>query len=419
MNMMIYLLKSELKKVFAHRFLVLLLFLLLLCNVVMVWRTSYPENKYGPYVDAMLDSYLADPEGFLAEVKAQEEYLATIDVLQNEHIRAETAWEREHPGEKYPIEYPAAIPLFVDEEWLSDEDAIAEFYGILNRAEVVATSKDNVIERAKAFYSFYQSMEGARSFAARYQVKLANSYIAEDREAVTYPIAYAYGWDNYLTWGGDSVFLLLAAILVGTLMLMPERNSGFVAILRVPKRGRSHTMLMKGAVCLLFSFGLSLLFSGVTIAAFEGRYGLEGAGLPLQSFFPYAILHLTVWQAVLVRILFRALAAFCVMMLCVLLSVFFKRTITVYLCGGGVVLLFYAFSRIEVFHEHSPLHLFNIFTMLSGGAYLESWNAVSIFGLCADYSIALPLVLIGTGVLLLLASTVAFSRVRVRGQRHG
>ena len=60
--MMLYLLKSELKKVLAYRFIAILLFLLLLFNVVMVWRTEYPEDKYGPYVSAMLDAYAADPE---------------------------------------------------------------------------------------------------------------------------------------------------------------------------------------------------------------------------------------------------------------------------------------------------------------------------------------------------------------------
>ena len=415
---MIYLFKSELQKVFAHRFLAVLLFLLLLFNVVMVWRTDYVENEYGPYVGAMLDAYAADPDGFLAEVKAQEAYLETIDILQDEHYAAEREWKKEHPGEEYPIKEPWAIPRFVPGE-LNEKKAIAEFYAILNRAEFVAASKDSVIERAKAFYSFYQSTAGTNTFAVRYQVGVANSYISEDRNAVTYPNEYGYGWDNYLTYGGDSVFLFLAAVLLGAVILLPERNGGFASILRVSKRGRSHTMLAKGAVCLLLSFGLSLLFSGVAIAAFEARYGLEGANLPLQSFFPYAILHLQIWQAVLVRILFRALATFCIMMLCVLLSVFFKNTLTVYFCGGGVVMLFYVFSQVEVFHEHSPLHLFNIFTMLSGGAYLESWNAVSIFGLCVDYSIALPLLLLGAGALLLLASMVAFSRFGIRGRRNG
>ena len=164
---------------------------------------------------------------------------------------------------------------------------------------------------------------------------------------------------------------------------------------------------------------LALLFSLVTIFAFERKYGLSGANLPLQSFFPYAILHLTVWQAVLLRILFRALATFCVMMLCVLLSVFFRSTGAVYLCGGGVVLLFYALSQLQLFHEHSPLHLFNLFTMLSGSAYFEHWNAVSIFGFCADYGVALPLVLIVMGGLLLLTSTLAFSKFGIRGRRNG
>ncbi len=415
---MICLIKSELKKLLAHRFLAVLLLFLLLFNVVMVWRTEYPENEYGPYVDAMLDSYLADPEGFLAEVKAQEEYLNTIDVLQSEHIRAEREWKKQHPGEEYPVKYPGAIPRFVDKENLSDEEAIAQFYAVLSRAEDVSAAKDAAIERAKSFYALCASRGETDTFAARYQVALANRFLLEDRGAVTYPIKYGYGWDSYLTYGGDSVFLLLAAVLLGAAMLLPERSGGVAAMLRVTRRGRAHTMLAKGMACALFSLLLSLLFSLVTLAAFFGRYGLAGAGLPLQSFFPYAVLHLTVWQAVLVRILFRALATFCVMMLCVLLSVFFRSTLAVCLCGGGIVLLFYALSQLQLFHEHSPLHLFNLFTMLSGSAYLESWNAVSMFGLCADYSIALPVVLVSAGACLLLTSVIAFARFRIGGHHH-
>lgn len=416
--MMLYLLKSELKKVFAYRFLAILLFLLLLFNVVMVWRTEYPEDKYGPYVGAMLDAYAADPEGFLQEVKAQEEYLNTIDILQSEHYAAEKKWKKEHPGEEYPIKEPWAIPRFVPVE-LNEEVAIAEFYDILGRAAYVGAVKDSAIERAKSFYALCVGRGEADTFAARYQVALANNYISEDRSAVNYPNEYGYGWDHYLTWGGDSVFLLLAAVLLGASVLLPERSGGFGAILRVTRRGRSHTMLAKGAMCLLLSMVLALLFSLVTIFAFEGRYGLSGASLPLQSFFPYAILHLTVWQAVLLRILFRALATFCVMMLCVLLSVFFRSTVAVYLCGGGMVMMFYALSQLQLFHEHSPLHLFNLFTMLSGSAYFEHWNAVSIFGLCADYGVALPVVLLATGALLLLANTVVFSKLGIRGRRNG
>ena len=414
---MICLLKSELKKVFAHRFLAVLLFLLLLFNVVTVWRTEYPENKYGPYVSAMLDAYLADSDSFLAEVKAQEEYLDTIDILQQEYVRAEREWKKEHPGEDYPVSEPWAIPRFVPGE-LNERTAIAQFYAVLSRAEDVAATKDAAIERAKSFWALCVARGETDSFAARYQVALANNFISEDRDAVTYPTAYAYGWDCYLTYGGDSVFLLLAAVLLGATLLLPEQSGGFAEILRVTKRGRAHTALAKGAVCLLLCLGLSLLFSLVTLAAFAGRYGLSGWNFPLQSFFPYAILHLRVWQAVLLRTLLRALATFSTAMLCVLLSVFFRSTVTVCALGGGIVAVFYVLSQLELFYEHSPLHLFNLFTMLSGSAYFESWNAVSLFGLCADYGIALPVLLIATGALLTTASTLAFSRLGIRSRRH-
>lgn len=408
----------EWKKTIAQRHLAVLLLLLLLLNTVMVYRTDYPENEYGPYVSVMLESYVADPDGFLREVREHEAYLAAVEKQQDAYDDAAREWEREHGGEPYPLAYPVPTPRFVDKEWLFDEDAIALFYSVIDCADTVAQKKEAAIERAKAFYALYAARGEADTFAARYQVALANRFIAEDRAAVTYPPIYGYGWDHYLTYGGDGVCLLLAAALLGATALLPERDGGVIAILRTSKRGRGHMMLAKGGVCLLLSVGLSLLFSGATLATFGVKYGFSGVALPLQSFFSYAVLHLRVWQAVLVRILIRALAAFSLTMLCVLLSVFLVRTPAVALCGGGVVVLSYVLSHLQLFHEHSPWHLFNLFTMLSGSAYLESWNAVSVFGLCVDYGIALPILLLFTGALLLAASVAAFSHARTRGYRH-
>lgn len=409
---------SELRKVCANRFLVILLFLLLLVNVLMVWRTQYEENNYGPCVSAMLDAYAEDPEGFMAECRAQEKYLDEIEALQKEYARAQVMWMIRHPGEEFTLEYPWEINRFAPPE-LSDWEAIDRFYAVLKRAETVERVKTSLIDRAKIFYSLYRATGETDSFAACYQVRLANRYITEDRDAVTYPLVYGYGWDNYLTYGGDSVFLLIAAVLIGAVIVLPERTGGFAAILRVSKCGRSHTMLAKGAVAALLSVALSLLFSGVTLLAFWGRYGFSGLNLPLQSFFPYAIWHVRVWQAVLIRMGIRCFGVFCVMMFCVLLSVFFKRAVTVYFCGGAVVGMFYVFSQLQLFNEHSPLYLFNIFTILEGRDYIEHWNGVSLFGLCFDYGVMLPLLLVAVGLLLLAATVIAFSAFRGGARRNG
>lgn len=412
--------KGELRKVGAHRFLGILLLLLLLLNVFMVMRTGYEKDTYGPYVKEMLVQYRADPEGMLALCAEREAYIAEYERLMDEYMHASVVWKITHPGEEFLQEMPLCINHFVPND-LTEKKALQQFYAVLERGKQVALVKDELIERAKYFYNTYRTLGGGtEGFAAQYQVALANRYIAEQRDAVEYPLIYGYGWDNYLTYGGDGIFLLLGAVLLGAVLILPERTGGFAAILRTTKRGRVETALAKTGAAALLSLSLALVFSLVTWLAFAVKYGFSGWQLPLQSVFPYAILHIKVWQAAVLRLLLRALCVFCVVMLCAATSVFFRHMATVCLLGSGTVALFYVFSRLEFFHEHSPLHLFNLFTVISGSMYLESWNAVSVFGHCVDYTVGLPVLLLLVAVSLSAATVVLFARFgRVELRQEG
>ncbi len=347
----------------------------------------------------------------MAECNAQKEYLENIEALQNEYDTAAVRWEIFHPGEPYTGERPEAVNRYVPAE-MDDLAAINRFYSILNRGENINAEKDVMIERAKAFYGYYAGAGQTGTFAAQYQVRLANRYLREDRSAVTYPPEYGQGWDLYLTFGGDSILLLAAALLVGTMLLLPDRTGGFALILRTTKRGRAQTLLAKGAVGAVAALVLSAAFSLLTLGVFFVKYRMWGAGLPLQCYFSYAILHISAWQAALLRIGVRALGVYCVMLFALLLSVFCRHAGTVYGCGGAVLALFYALYHFQPFYEHSPFYLFNIFTVFQGGAYLKYWNAVSLFGRCVDYGVALPLLLAGTAAVLLGAGTLCFAHSR-------
>lgn len=409
---------GEWRKLGANRFLFLLLLFLLLADLAVVARAPYEKDPYGAYVSAMLEEYRAAPEAFLAECTEQQEYLKKITELQNEYDSAEQLWEIFHPGEPFEGERPVAVNRYVPEE-LEDAVALERFFAVLNREETANAAKDAMIERAKNFYEYYKSTGKQATFAAQYQVRLVNRYLKEDRRALTYPATYAHGWDVALEFGGDGILLLAAAILLGSMLVLPDRTGGFALILRTAKRGRAATMLAKGAVGAVLSLLVTVLFSGVTLLALHVKIGLAGAGLPLQCFFPYALTHLKVWQAMLIRTGIRALGVYCAVLFTALLSVLFRHGAAVYGCAGAIGALFYVLAGLNPFHEHSPFQLFNIFTVFAGDAYFAHWNAVSLFGQCYDYALTLPLLLFGTAAVLLWAGVLCFSHRAMGAARTG
>lgn len=361
---MLSLIKYELKKLFAHKIIPIMLLVITVFNVLLI-SSQVDEKKVlaESQLDAFLSDYKADPEGM---EKKMQEY---IDAY-NKAVASYRGEER----------LPFPDNVYTDNDWV----LFTETFSALKKYTTTyqKTIKMSIRIANGHIEEYHYLGYPDDSFEIRYQQGVLDSYeLLKDME---FPLTNIRGYDVYLDYSGFGVIAMIAMIVGGMLILIPEKSGGMVGILRVSKRGRSETYLAKMIVAFVYCL---LVCTVLTVSAFATVgfcYGYSGIDAPLQMVESFRLCPLmtTVGGGLVLTFLLRLFACFTFMVAIIALSAVFTGYVPAFSIGILFTALNYLAATKNYLNAYDPLKNLNFFWSINGKEPLVYWRGINLFGKC-------------------------------------
>ncbi|NLW78191.1 MAG: hypothetical protein GXY32_02110 [Ruminococcaceae bacterium] len=287
------LLLAELRKVWGRRVFLVLLGALLLLNLFLVYNASRPAQGVPPpeayrAMEQKLQGLSRDEKrAFLAEEWARIEALNRMD-----YLRTSIAlgwWSATDPMIEYNQLYETWGQLYESGEALSYGSNLVEEYQFLRliKAEFEQVDGyeaflDDIHSKATQLSGIsIFATEGANSFEEQNITAAAKAY--EGMRGVAIDYSPQKGLTTALGFELTDLLLLFTMLLLASMLVRQERDSGLLGLVRATPRGRMPTAAAKlGALAisllavLVLLYGCNLLFCG-------GLYGLGDLGRSVQS----------------------------------------------------------------------------------------------------------------------------------------
>ncbi|MBQ7338694.1 MAG: hypothetical protein IJW40_09625 [Clostridia bacterium] len=392
---------GECRKLYQNKIFLVTVALLLTVSAILCLRTPRTV-RYGEHrgqVDACLEEYRKRGTAYEKEVRARvrmvQDYEATLDSFS------------EPNGKEQSPQLRAAYETYI---------ADSAFIRFLDNTRRYESTLQDTIETARLqHYNYLQSGRQESDFVVRYQVGMINHYTRQLQKNIVIPAEIVDGWDVILKDQGYLPFYLAALLILGALLLLPEKGT-MLPLLRTTRRGRLSLIFAKllagavGSIVLLLAFAV---LHGVLIVS---RTGIGGALLPLQSVFTTAPFACSVIGGVLLQLALRAMGGIGLVWLMLLLSIFTKRYVSLLGIGGGVLAASYGLSLLGRWNAHGPIGQLNLMDILQGNDFLTRWNAFRIGKSCVVLQKMLVPWLLGIAMLLFILTAVTFCRCRVSGR---
>ena len=361
---MLSLIKYELKKLFAHKIIPIMLLVITVFNVLLI-SSQVDEKKVlaESQLDAFLSDYKADPEGM---EKKMQDY---IDAY-NKAVASYRGEER----------LPFPDNVYTDNDWV----LFTETFSALKKYTTTyqKTIKMSIRIANGHIEEYHYLGYPDDSFEIRYQQGVLDSYeLLKDME---FPLTNIRGYDVYLDYSGFGVIAMIAMIVGGMLILIPEKSGGMVGILRVSKRGRSETYLAKMIVAFVYCL---LVCTVLTVSAFATVgfcYGYSGIDAPLQMVESFRLCPLmtTVGGGLVLTFLLRLFACFTFMVAIIALSAVFTGYVPAFSIGILFTALNYLAATKNYLNAYDPLKNLNFFWSINGKEPLVYWRGINLFGKC-------------------------------------
>lgn len=403
----------ELYKQLSGRILWLVMALLVLLNVVFCLRET--EDDYDPQ---KLDALKAAEK--IAKENPDEVYLRyqTMLALEEAYEEESEEWSElymnallgvgsldELPPEPESPDFPSTYYEGMDDFRLLD----LYYQNALTPDEYIAELEEKRLIAEETLNSYRAAGYASDSYAYRYQVRFWNIY-GEALEIIRPDGSAAYGWDEFWSYGGSGIFLLLAAILIGSRLFTVERDSGMESVLRTARRGRGRLALAKLVCAAVWMLGISLIFHLSALATCAARFGLSSPFAPLQqsSLMLYCPYPLSQLGAFLLTVLLSALAALVVCLLTASLTLLVRRALPAIAISAAVVGV--EFYLLEKGGEYFTS--LNLLTATQPESLWARWSPVHFMGKPTAF---LPLMIAAFALIALLAALIAFERWVRRG----
>ena len=389
---MFSLIKYELKKLFAHKIIPILLLAITVFNVLLI--SSQVDEKAvtaEKQLDAFLADYLADPEGM---EKMMQEYIDEYDRVSKHNLQS-----FHNGGERLP--YPDST--YSDQDYTLFAKTFPE---LKNYTSTYRKTIKMSIRIANGHIDEYRYLDYAEnSFEIRYQQGVLDSYeLLKDME---FPIVNIRGYDVYLDYSGFGVIAMIAMIVGGMLILIPEKSGGMVGILRVSKRGRTETYCAKMVVAFVYCLLVCLVLTVSAFATVGVYYGYSGMEAPLQMVESFRLCPLmtTVGGGLVLTFLLRLFSCFVFMVAVVALSAVFTGYVPAFSIGILFTALNYLAATKDYLNAYDPLKNLNFFWSINGKEPLVYWRGINLFGKCIP---ALESVLLVYAVILAVSLLLAW-----------
>lgn len=285
--------RAELAKVWRSRVFLLLLAGLLAANLFLLWVVTNPlQGAYSSHAYRTLNSRLAglsmkEKYSFLNEELHRVESLAIIDgVLRMEAYNNGTP--DSYSRERYAAEFADFYDTYKAKDYLTYNDTLAKEYKFLQKMQAECETVygydaflDGVGEKAKQLSGISIFAESADGYDMKNISETAAAY--EDMRGIPIDYTPQMGLFTALDFSLTDVIAVFAMLLIATVLVRSERDSGLLNIIRATPAGRLKTARAK-----LFSLAVSLagvlaLLYGVNLLYCGGVYGLGNLSRSIQS----------------------------------------------------------------------------------------------------------------------------------------
>ena len=368
------LLIPEIKKLFTIKLLLWMMVALLAANGLLARCHSLSAEKDvgydGKKISQVVELYASDPEAVEAYADELKEYRRAQSKLQS---------QAKKEGRDF-VETRRA--LYSDGLYTEDMELIDIAKRIISSNarfpdEVKQYIKNTEINRAEYLYYGYDES----TVVYRYQQLAGERYTAV-LENVILGNHYTGGWNNFFTYTMGGVFAAVAAILIGAVVFINERETGMFMLLRPSKNGRFCTALAKVIAALIAAAVAAILITLESLAVFAVCDGLSGAFEPIQSVTAFRastfLLNVTEYAAIFT--LFKVAGAMTFAAVAMLASVLVSKYIVVFAIGAGFFGLNFIAYLTGSDIVQTPLRYLNLFIPFEGVRPMARYSAIVFFG---------------------------------------
>ncbi|MBQ3488998.1 MAG: ABC transporter permease [Clostridia bacterium] len=361
---MFSLIRYEIKKLFSHKIIPIMLLAMVAFNILLLSsgmdeKTLLAEKQ----LDDFLEDYHADPEGM-------EAYMA-------EHLQAyKNAVASLRTEERLP--FPDNI--YTENDAAFFNDTFAKMKQSTTTYQKTVKTAIRIANGHIAEYRFLNYPD--ESFEIRYQQGVLDSY--EPLQNLEFPLTNIRGYDIFLDYSGFGVIAMVAMIIGGMLILIPEKSSGMVAILRVSKKGRNETYLAKMTVAFLYCLLVCVILTGSALLTIGVRCGYNGISAPIQMVDSFRLCPfvITIGEGVALSFLVRLLSCFVFMVSVIALSAVFTGYVPAFSIGIFFTAANYIVATKDYLNAYDPMKNLNFFWSINGKEPIVYWRGIKLFGKC-------------------------------------
>ena len=384
---MFSLIKYEIKKFFSHKIIPILLLAITVFNVLLI--SSQMDEKVLT-AEKQVDDFLLIYEHYPTWA---EEYIADFNEAYNISLASMYSGER----------VPFPDNLYTDNDYIFFNQTFADIKDYTKNYQKTVKKSIRIANGHIEEYRFLEMPEDC--FEIKYQQGVLDSYeVLKDLE---FPFTNIRGYDIFLDYSGFGVIAMIAMIVGGMLILIPEKSGGMVGILRVSKRGRSTTYGAKMVVAFLYCFLVCIVLTASALITVGIQCGFNGISAPLQMVESFRLCPImtTVGGGLVLSFLLRLLSSFVFMVLIIALSAVFTSYVPAFSIGILVTAANYLIATKDYLNAYDPLKNLNFFWSINGKEPIVYWRGIRIFDKCIPMLDAL---LITYAVFLILGLFIAW-----------
>lgn len=368
------LLIPELKKLFNIKLLLWMMAALLAANGLLAWWHSLSAEKEvgfsGKELATVVALYTENPDGVEQYYKELTDYRRAQTKLKNQ-ARDEGREFIETREARY------CNGLYTEDIKLID---MAKKHILGNSRfpdEIKQYIKNTEVNRAEYLYYGYDET----TVVYRYQELAGERYTAV-LENVTLGNDYTGGWNNFFTYTMGGVFVAVAAILVGSVVFIHERETGMFMLLRASKNGRIQTGFAKVIAALIASAIVAVLLTLESLLIFAIRDTLTGVSEPIQSVsaFRASTFLVSVFEYSIIFTLLKVAGAMAFTAIAMLASVLVSKYVVVFAISAGVFGLNFIAYITGSDLVQTPLRYLNLFVPFEGIRPTARYSAIVFLG---------------------------------------
>ncbi|HZK21939.1 MAG TPA: hypothetical protein VFC76_06650 [Oscillospiraceae bacterium] len=276
-----------------------------------------------------------------------------------------------------------------------------ELYHSLDYAYHYTDNMESVRTKASGNISLFPS----NSYETKKSEKISDTY--RDRKISEF--YDTVGFENYLNYDFSALLILLLLLLIMSPVFSEEAEIKMDLLISSSPKGKASSANVKLAVCSLIAVVIPVLFCFLDYIVFDILFHFEGGTNPLYSIesFMYTPFNITINRYILLSAMLNIIGSVFFCLLFLLFSSLSSRVLSVFLLGGGAVLLSIIgndFFNKSIFNNINPLSIFINRTSIN------HFNQVNLFGYPVNALFFL--------VTLVLMFSLFLTAITLRGKRR-